>query len=103
LDEYGSVSAMVRSSFPEHNVIISKYLSDKVLHRWVFDNVGKNLGVQRWEDWYSKQWSDISDTGAREILTYYGNSLVKALLAIYDDHPWKLKNFKRIKKRLIFW
>eukprot|EP01114_Cavostelium_apophysatum_P012589 TRINITY_DN2854_c0_g1_i1.p1 TRINITY_DN2854_c0_g1~~TRINITY_DN2854_c0_g1_i1.p1 ORF type:complete len:464 (+),score=89.13 TRINITY_DN2854_c0_g1_i1:116-1507(+) len=103
----GSVMRIVMANYPEHDWKIwrfspveSGFWIDKRNQRAFFDDLGKQLGMKTWEDWYQIKTTDVQLHG-RGLLNHYGNSLVKAITTIFPEHQWKIWKFEKITEG--FW
>jgi hypothetical protein len=55
------------------------------------------------DDWYSKNRLDIDALGGSDLLiSYYGDSLPKALRTIYPDYKWYPWRFKDLQSKGIW-
>jgi len=95
-----SISKVLRTAFPEYNWNFDRFerkseqgfWKSESVQREVMDRIGSALEIKSWEDWYSVRVEDVSRLGAQSLLIYYGNSLIRALMAIYPEHPWNLQS-----------
>jgi hypothetical protein len=66
-----------------------------------FDSLALKLNINTFEDWYSIRFSDVTFQGGDGLLhQYYNNSLSKALLTVYPDHPWQIWKFAQGSQEL---
>jgi hypothetical protein len=64
------------------------YWDDPKNQREYLDWLGGHLGVRELEDWYQIKVSDVAKNGGVSLLSRHGDSLIKLLSAIYNDHMW---------------
>eukprot|EP01114_Cavostelium_apophysatum_P003810 TRINITY_DN13942_c0_g1_i1.p1 TRINITY_DN13942_c0_g1~~TRINITY_DN13942_c0_g1_i1.p1 ORF type:complete len:489 (-),score=93.45 TRINITY_DN13942_c0_g1_i1:195-1661(-) len=63
------------------------------------ENLAKTLGIKKWEDWYQVEAEMFTKHGGISLLARYNASFVKALMAIYPQHPWKPWLFLRAPRK----
>lgn len=63
---------------------------DERNRRIFFDSVGKQLGIKNQQDWYFVTLNQVQRMGGSGLLTYFNNSLFRALQNIYSEFDWKL-------------
>eukprot|EP01114_Cavostelium_apophysatum_P019814 TRINITY_DN6476_c0_g1_i1.p1 TRINITY_DN6476_c0_g1~~TRINITY_DN6476_c0_g1_i1.p1 ORF type:complete len:606 (-),score=129.46 TRINITY_DN6476_c0_g1_i1:43-1860(-) len=112
----GSVARSVINSYPEHNWDLQNFKeiadsqsekkfdseeSSPVRNRDFFDELGKKFGLKDWTDWYHVSSKDVQTNGGLRMLNYYyGGSIIKALEAVYPEHPWRIWKFIEAPKRI---
>jgi hypothetical protein len=70
-------------------------LLTELIQREFFDQVAAELGIKEFTGWYTVKVRDIRAKGGGALLRrYYGDSLVKALLSLYPNHPWQVWKFE---------
>eukprot|EP01114_Cavostelium_apophysatum_P020502 TRINITY_DN6892_c0_g1_i1.p1 TRINITY_DN6892_c0_g1~~TRINITY_DN6892_c0_g1_i1.p1 ORF type:complete len:515 (+),score=94.07 TRINITY_DN6892_c0_g1_i1:59-1603(+) len=73
-------------------------------HRKLFEDIARQLELNRWEDWYTVPTSKINATDVGRVLKYhYGGSKPKALEAIFPEYKWKLWKFSLERIPPSFW
>src|SRR3954453_24254129 len=76
--------------------ITSQFWKDIHNRRQYFDWLSRELDIQHFEDWYRVKVVEIkSKQGAHGMLSYYSDSLTKALVDVYPEFKWKLWKFSR--------
>jgi hypothetical protein len=85
---YGGVFNALKSIFPEHNWIESRfyYWGQLDRQRQKLEEIGKVLGVTKLDDWYKVSRKEVHSR-APWINTYYGD-VFTALKNIYPHHNW---------------
>jgi hypothetical protein len=58
----------------------------------------KQQNIQKMEDWYKLQITDLKKNGAKGLLAKYNNSLYKLLSTIYPEYDWKPWLFQRVPR-----
>ena len=62
--------------------------------RLFFDDLGKKISVQRWEDWYQLKTKDVEEHGGSGFLNFqYQGSTIRALMTVYPEYDWKIWMF----------
>ena len=62
-----------------------------------FDFLSKELGIQKLEDWYRIDPSQLIEKGGSSMLKeYFGGSLPKALKLIYPEFEWEENRFEYV-------
>eukprot|EP01114_Cavostelium_apophysatum_P016893 TRINITY_DN4898_c1_g1_i1.p1 TRINITY_DN4898_c1_g1~~TRINITY_DN4898_c1_g1_i1.p1 ORF type:complete len:482 (+),score=101.22 TRINITY_DN4898_c1_g1_i1:85-1530(+) len=61
-----------------------------------FEILFKRLNFTKWEDWYTINRRVIHQHGGAQLLRYYRDSHVSALLALFPEHPWKIWRFDSV-------
>lgn len=67
--------------------------------RIFFDSLASKLKIKHWQEWYSITPQDIRNHGGNEglqILTKYGNSVLKALSKNYSENNWDLCRYSHV-------
>jgi hypothetical protein len=64
----------------------------RVSHRSLFDELGKKLQLERYEDWYGIS-REIVLAEAGRLLNKYGGSTFMALKSVYPEHEWNIAKF----------
>jgi len=73
------------------------YWSPKENQKKIFDEIAKELGIKKPRDWSKVTVEMLSKTQAKSPLSkYYGNSVYRALVAIYPDVKWEPSWFENI-------
>lgn len=91
----GSLPDLLASAFPEHPWLPWRFFrtnanwwndheNQKVYILWA----ASQLGISRLEDWYSVNTESIRNVEGSGLLSFYGDSLVKALVSIFPAHKW---------------
>lgn len=95
------------NSYPEYNWKIwkfnkvpSSYWNELKNQRHFFDDLGKELGYEKQEDWYKIQKVNIEMSGGRGILSIYHGSPSSALKKIYPEYEWEFSKFHHLPRRL---
>jgi hypothetical protein len=65
-------------------------------HRNFMEWLGRQLGFQKMEDWYSVTYYSICSFGGKGLLSKYGNSPSKLLISVFPDHNWVLFKFQSV-------
>ncbi len=78
-----------------------QYWEDMHNQRDFFDWLGGELGVGVMQDWYKVKTLDVYEKGGAMVLRLYGDSLFKALKAIYPEFNWEPWKFTTVSKG--FW
>ena len=78
-----------------------KKFQEKKFRKQFFDRLGIRLGYKCMDDWYNVAKKDVYGKYGREILNYYDNSYIDALLDVYSEHNWEVFRFKN--KPFGFW
>lgn len=74
----------------------------KRVDRKYFDWISEKFGIQRQEDWYSIDFSELKQQlGSRHIEQKYGGSFIRALKTVYDEFKWQEWRFDRVQNG--FW
>ena len=102
VDHYygGSLASAIQTIFPEYQWQTWKFSylpykwSDHNNRRSFFDSLTKELNIQKMEDWYKINASQVVKRGGDAILSHFRGSLIKALQSIYPDFPWQFWKFK---------
>lgn len=80
----------------------SGFWEDSTNQREFFTWLGKRLGYQNLDDWYSVTQEDIYKHGGQVLLTnYYSSSPSEALKAVFPQHNWMMWKFGQTPKG--FW
>ena len=66
--------------------------------RKFFDSIKEPLKLKDFEDWYKVKNTDVVKLGGKAILEHYGNSLCKALTAVYPEREWVSWKFHKIPR-----
>jgi hypothetical protein len=72
------------------------YWNDIANQRNALDRIGKELGVQKMDDWYKITSKQVKKTKAAFIVKYYNGSLIEALKKIYPEHNWDPLQFAKL-------
>eukprot|EP01114_Cavostelium_apophysatum_P022250 TRINITY_DN7990_c0_g1_i11.p1 TRINITY_DN7990_c0_g1~~TRINITY_DN7990_c0_g1_i11.p1 ORF type:complete len:350 (+),score=40.21 TRINITY_DN7990_c0_g1_i11:1015-2064(+) len=107
LNQYGcSPSKLVTSIYPERewkihqfHFVPIRHWSDPTFtnHKELLKSIGEQLQVKSLKDWYQVKTRDTIRLGGSGMLYQFGNSLPKALMAVYgDEFDWKKWNFQRV-------
>eukprot|EP01114_Cavostelium_apophysatum_P008802 TRINITY_DN2161_c0_g2_i1.p1 TRINITY_DN2161_c0_g2~~TRINITY_DN2161_c0_g2_i1.p1 ORF type:complete len:525 (-),score=71.58 TRINITY_DN2161_c0_g2_i1:75-1649(-) len=60
--------------------------------RAFFEQLFRQLSLKDWKDWYEVKSYVVSENGGKDLLLHYhGNSLARALLAVFPEHSWKIQ------------
>eukprot|EP01114_Cavostelium_apophysatum_P022823 TRINITY_DN8392_c0_g1_i3.p1 TRINITY_DN8392_c0_g1~~TRINITY_DN8392_c0_g1_i3.p1 ORF type:complete len:412 (-),score=53.45 TRINITY_DN8392_c0_g1_i3:248-1483(-) len=65
----------------------------EVTRKSFMSSLGKDLGYKHWEDWYQVQREDFEDHGGDGLLRKHGNSVVKTVVTVLNEFPWKVERF----------
>jgi len=57
------------------------------------DWLKQTLGIRYEQDWYSVRATDVRNLGGSRFLSYYGNSLQRALEDLYPEYSWQAWRF----------
>lgn len=98
---YSSFYEALQRIYPEHSWNCANF-SHASQGQWntiqnqrlKFDQIGRELGIQQLDDWYS-----VSQSQVRSKIPFIGtqyNSLFEALKTVYPSHPWSALHFNRI-------
>jgi hypothetical protein len=70
--------------------------------RQLFNELGKKIGIKKYEDWYNFQTADLVPKIGTSFFQYkHDGSLFKALNHIYPEYPWlPWKFIRQITRRL---
>jgi hypothetical protein len=96
----------LKAVYPDYKWQTFKFLKGpQSLHmedqKILFDIIGKQLGVNQFEDWYRIKVSDVISHGGSAILHVYKNSLIKTVESIYPTYRWHTWQFNTVSKN--FW
>lgn len=94
----GSMLKVLSTLFPEtewhawkfkHQNVPHRYWKDINNQRKFFDQLGRDIGIQSLDDWYTKLSSKLMKThGASTLLAQHNGSAIKALKACYPERAW---------------
>ena len=94
----GSPAKALRSIYPEHewiawkfNQVSPQFWANKENHKKLFDQLEKELNIQRLEDWYRISLNQISKVAPITLFKKHGMS--QLLLKNYPQHSWDLERF----------
>lgn len=100
-----SIPKALATVYPQFEVSLSKasygMWTETSTHRKYFDWYAEQHGIQKQVEWWNTSVKDVMYKGGSTILSVHGNSLTKALRAVYPEFEWHLWNFTRSPKR--FW
>jgi hypothetical protein len=106
----GNLIHALKEAYPEHQWELTRFVNKRLVEvpketeeqRAVFDRLGKNLGIQDLNGWYSYTKGDIiHDREAKYLLAKHGDSLRSAIKAAYPDHSWLDWRFAEVARN--FW
>src|SRR5689334_19327407 len=69
-----------------------------IIEKDLIEALGRKLGVQQLEDWYSFDTKTIEQNGGKKLLTQNGGSISRLLQNVYPNHkwyPWKFAHVTR--------
>jgi hypothetical protein len=98
----GSRFKMLQSIYPQHSWIRERFVTSTLNNwnttreRYFMDNLGKELGFTKMNDWYKIRKKDIQEKGGLTLFIKYGE-LHKLLSSVYPEHKWKVSRFKMAK------
>eukprot|EP01027_Heterolobosea_sp_BB2_P018850 GEZU01026495.1.p1 GENE.GEZU01026495.1~~GEZU01026495.1.p1 ORF type:complete len:840 (+),score=185.05 GEZU01026495.1:594-3113(+) len=109
---YGdSLCSAVQAIYPEHHwevwrfqVLPRGFWENLKSQRQLFERIAHQLGIRSYEDWYSVTGEEIKKNhrgGAYLLNNCYNGSLIRALQAIYPEHPWEASKFSSLPRG--FW
>ena len=78
----------------------SHFWDDLSVQRDVFNRIGKQLGVEKYDDWYHIHYNQIASYGGSAILNRY-SSLFDALENIFPEFDWNISKRKNVSSN--FW
>eukprot|EP01027_Heterolobosea_sp_BB2_P000282 GEZU01000413.1.p1 GENE.GEZU01000413.1~~GEZU01000413.1.p1 ORF type:complete len:468 (+),score=89.89 GEZU01000413.1:405-1808(+) len=90
----GSLVQALQTIYPEHSWHISSFATvprgywSLQNQRQFFDGIAKRLKINTLDDWYNVTHAQVLELGAGSVLRYHDNSLMRALQAVYPEHPW---------------
>jgi hypothetical protein len=107
LMRYGnhSPSKLLMSVYPSHAWgqgrfnTARRYWKNKDNYRDFLDNLGKQLGFKRMDDWIHITMKQIVENGGSTILLRHGRSPFKLLKSVYSKHNWNGFNFCKVGRR----
>lgn len=82
----------VFQTMAERLMLACASVTEKSNRKKYLEWAGEQLGVKRPEDWYQIRALQVRQLGAG-MLSHYRNSLVSALVDLYPEHQWDLKQF----------
>eukprot|EP01114_Cavostelium_apophysatum_P021582 TRINITY_DN7577_c0_g1_i1.p1 TRINITY_DN7577_c0_g1~~TRINITY_DN7577_c0_g1_i1.p1 ORF type:complete len:631 (-),score=127.68 TRINITY_DN7577_c0_g1_i1:279-2171(-) len=94
---------LVKGVFPEHRwktcrfeFLQDEFWKDSTNHREILDEVGSELGVRHWEDWYQVRTKDVQNFGgvATKLAALYP-TLYDLLATTYTEHEWNKLRFNQ--------
>jgi len=96
----GSFSKLLTAAYPDHPWDDSKF-TFKPHNYWnslknqqtFMEELGKKIGLQDLDGWYSVEKSTVIAMGGGSLLTLYKGSLSKLLAGVYPDHSWDPSKF----------
>jgi hypothetical protein len=66
-----------------------RYWSSMKNQREFFDQLGTQLGITKFEDWYQVRFQHLKELRVLSIIQhYYKGSIVRALQTVYPEYPW---------------
>eukprot|EP01114_Cavostelium_apophysatum_P019714 TRINITY_DN6425_c1_g1_i1.p1 TRINITY_DN6425_c1_g1~~TRINITY_DN6425_c1_g1_i1.p1 ORF type:complete len:331 (-),score=44.33 TRINITY_DN6425_c1_g1_i1:81-1073(-) len=99
--ECGDLFGVSKHLYPNNSRKRWQFLYSRTAHpaktdREVMDEIGKNLNISRWEDWYSVGNHAIRAQGGMRILRRHNSSRTEALTSIYPEFDWRIYKFDRV-------
>eukprot|EP01118_Nematostelium_gracile_P008337 TRINITY_DN2763_c0_g1_i1.p1 TRINITY_DN2763_c0_g1~~TRINITY_DN2763_c0_g1_i1.p1 ORF type:complete len:389 (+),score=75.72 TRINITY_DN2763_c0_g1_i1:90-1256(+) len=97
----GSVRKALQVAYPDHKWLPWKFDSYLPRKTWgvtqsrrdFLNNMAKELGIVKMEDWYEVSVSQIREKGGSALLRSYQDSPAKMISSILIDHKWNLRKF----------
>lgn len=103
LKYYGnSVLNVIRGVYPEYPLKVWRFhlpaghWKDPKNQKSFFDEVGKEIGIKHWEEWYNVKTSTLQEYGITLVSDYFGGSVSKALMHLYPEYDWKIWKFNSV-------
>lgn len=98
LNKYKSRFRLLESIYPDHLWVANRFMVVSKIDRQYVNQLGKELGLKRMEDWYSITVKDIQSKCGQYILDKYNRSPSILLQSVYPNHKWILHQFERVPK-----
>jgi hypothetical protein len=101
----GSLITALRTNYPSHRWepwrmknVSRNHWGDIKNQREYFDALGKEFGVNKFEDWYNIKVTQLYAKGASKVIKgTYNGALAEALETIYPNHKWESWRFFRVR------
>eukprot|EP01114_Cavostelium_apophysatum_P016205 TRINITY_DN4556_c0_g1_i1.p1 TRINITY_DN4556_c0_g1~~TRINITY_DN4556_c0_g1_i1.p1 ORF type:complete len:468 (-),score=106.38 TRINITY_DN4556_c0_g1_i1:76-1479(-) len=101
---YSNAVEIITDTYKEHDWKIfrfkkvpSGYWLEKSHQKEYLEHIGRQLKVEKLDDWYSITLEQVESIGGASFLPrYYGESLSKALQALYPEKEWIPWKFKQV-------
>eukprot|EP01114_Cavostelium_apophysatum_P024131 TRINITY_DN9358_c0_g1_i1.p1 TRINITY_DN9358_c0_g1~~TRINITY_DN9358_c0_g1_i1.p1 ORF type:complete len:418 (+),score=72.81 TRINITY_DN9358_c0_g1_i1:58-1311(+) len=105
----GSLRRALAANYPEHTWNFPARKTDKqrdrqavrevANQRQLVEDIGKQLGIIRFEDWYNVSVAAFSRHGGENLhCDTNKGSLCRLLISVYPEHPWEEFKFNRHRK-----
>jgi hypothetical protein len=100
----GSIIAVVRAIFPEHEWDVTKfnkkphnYWTETKNQREFLSDIGVKLGITagQYERWYGVSNRDIIKEGGASLLKSHDDSISSLVMAVFPEFEWEIENFDR--------
>jgi hypothetical protein len=103
LRSFSSLRSALQFAFPEHNWQLSKfgkvptgYWKDPSKRRQCMDQLGKELGIKHWQDWYKISNYHILSKNGGGLLRDFDGSLSTAVKSIYPEYKWQIWKWGKV-------
>jgi len=104
----GSFREALISIFPEHDWQLWRF-STAPRHYWnnlqnqrnFLEWIEKEFKIKNLDDWYEVTREGLISRGAYSLISLYGQSLMKTLIAFYPEHKWRPWKFRHVPRG--FW
>ena len=80
----------IRGLYIKRSISLSR---ENERNRKFLDEIGKDLGVKTWKEWYDIEPQKIYDLGGKTLLRLNNNSLYTTLCVAYPECEWKIWRF----------
>lgn len=104
----GSVRKALETNFPYHSWKTWKfgekiikprgYWNDEESQRNYLIELGREMEVKEWSDWYDVTIAEICEKGGSGLLFKYDNSPSKMITSLLNEHSWEIDKFTRRPK-----
>eukprot|EP01114_Cavostelium_apophysatum_P014359 TRINITY_DN3702_c0_g1_i1.p1 TRINITY_DN3702_c0_g1~~TRINITY_DN3702_c0_g1_i1.p1 ORF type:complete len:614 (+),score=148.50 TRINITY_DN3702_c0_g1_i1:97-1938(+) len=95
-----SLPNLLKAVYPEHDwkpwkfdILPANFWKDKQIQKDFLNDLGQNLQIRRWEEWYRVNCNDIRNHGGQGLEKLYGRSAAVIISSILTEHPWELQKF----------
>jgi hypothetical protein len=101
-----SLANALKKVYPDYPWVSWKFdktpthaLDSTSVQREMIQTIGKELTIEKLDDWYKYSSLDVMLRGGRPVLRRYHSSLFHTLQALYPEHPWDLMKFPKLPQK----